>query len=1719
MEKIKSWIIKPNNYRIIFYKLVLKTLNQKNFIRFVHFNNLLRWINSQYSKHNIVLFNYYNIFETRFLSNALQKLVILFLPFPLLKGCRMKNKCFTEKKNSFFPLLFSSLYRKNLVLSFFSLFLFFQSYSQCSTLELTTNNTSLCQPALFKWVVKNAPAGSSYYWDFGSGGVQGQDTFYALLYTPGIISVSVQVQFPTGKVCTIRKKNFVEVFAKPVPAFYSSRQKLCHGADTVTYFDITPNSAKRSWVIDGTNHYSAPAKQIHSYASTGIKRLSLIVEDSNGCRAIKEFDTAAIIYKDVILDFSADKTSGCIIQSIKFKPIINKNGANLISYNWSFPGGFPIQQFKEDPDTIKYNFAGSFSPSLEVTTDKGCVHTITKQNFMAFGFIDSLSIKISDTTICQRGSLTIENINKSLPGKLTWNLGGITSVTKPDQYTCIARYDTLGKFNVSVSYDFNGCTVSKLLTKIIRVKGVIADFTSLDYYHCLLPHTVHFTNLSKSNDAGKMIYQWMIYSGSKLVKSSNNINDSFRVRQTGSYDVVLIARHGNGCKDTMSEKNYIRSRPIMPNFDAVYKVGCIGQNIEFLQKTPPSSYKAPDRFNWTFYDKDNTKILGYSNDDNPKFAYSDTGFYSVKMIADNGIGCKDSVSKLSFIEIVYPKINFELLNPIICKNEALIGKGKSEPKRANFNYFWYLEHKNSGTQLIGLDSVLNSGMSTAGEYNFKFAHEINKGCRDSIVNNDFIKINGISAQMQLDTFNGCTPLTVKPQVLLTENYHFGDTSDRVIYKWTASPASNVIIKNDTTVNPEFTFNTTGEYKINLEVINTTGCRHNISSQSIYVGVKAAFDVSDYVVCANSEILLTDRSYLLPTNIKWLLEPDAITANALDQNQINIKYNNDGNHKVGLVAAKLNQCFDTVYKTVKSIIVKADLLALETTMKCAPVYAQFISSSKYADSLKWDFGDSNIVTTTDAFVANIYRKNSGSKKGFDISLIAKSNEGCSDTLSIKNYIYVLGPVPRFELSNANGCEPLLVKFKNTSTDVFKHYLNYDDGSPLDSTFDKNWYSIITAGLDTQKFIPRMYAIDSLGCKATYESPVPVVVKRNAKASFIVSDSILCENQTLNYSDKAVSVLSSDFYINEKGLNASLLKTSTITFYKKGDYQFTQIVKNRNDCVDSMKINIKVYSNPVADFVLNDTLCLSKILNFTNTSTGNYPLTNYYWEILNPSSPVIYYSKDIVHTFDAFGPASVGLTVTDSNGCQNTNLRNYLVPNPADIPSGELEVVSVNVDSSIQVISKVTNYNRFLKGDFYYSDSVKWIRATYSKKVEKFDYWNKQMVDSAQCFYFNITDVCGYESSLGKKHCTVFLKVIGTKPFTNQLNWTPYIGWPSVDNYTIYRKKAGDLNYTLLTSVDYSTNSLLDSGLCNVSYSYYVEASYQSIVSRSNVESHIPLFNFPPAFKDIKNVSVIDFNTIEVKWETNSNSNFYNYILYRTNVQTNKTDIIYTITNSYIDKDVNTNLYNYIYQVSETDKCGYQSEPKYEGKNIILHATSSDYNCFANWDTYKSWSSGVKEYNIQIEKEGCFKTIYTTSNIDSAFIHDQTLENIHGPYCYRIMAISGNAKDTSLSNIACVISPSTLFFPNAFTPNGDNINEKISVRSLFVYDNTNLTGRNFTLEIFNRWGERVYLSHAIDGEWDGIYEGKQVQTGVYIYRLKAMGVDNRSYSLKGTITIVP
>ena len=115
-------------------------------------------------------------------------------------------------------------------------------------------------------------------------------------------------------------------------------------------------------------------------------------------------------------------------------------------------------------------------------------------------------------------------------------------------------------------------------------------------------------------------------------------------------------------------------------------------------------------------------------------------------------------------------------------------------------------------------------------------------------------------------------------------------------------------------------------------------------------------------------------------------------------------------------------------------------------------------------------------------------------------------------------------------------------------------------------------------------------------------------------------------------------------------------------------------------------------------------------------------------------------------------------------------------------------------------------------------------------------------------------------------------------------------------------------------------------------------------------------------------------------------------------------------------------------------------------------------------------------------------------------------------YIVQAITDSGCVATSSTIITVDPQHQLYVPNAFSPNGDGYNDYWEIygyKKAWVY---------VSVEIFDRWGEKIFESHDIDFKWDGTYRGTPVVIGVYLYTLTVVNVDGYSASSHGSISII-
>ena len=101
----------------------------------------------------------------------------------------------------------------------------------------------------------------------------------------------------------------------------------------------------------------------------------------------------------------------------------------------------------------------------------------------------------------------------------------------------------------------------------------------------------------------------------------------------------------------------------------------------------------------------------------------------------------------------------------------------------------------------------------------------------------------------------------------------------------------------------------------------------------------------------------------------------------------------------------------------------------------------------------------------------------------------------------------------------------------------------------------------------------------------------------------------------------------------------------------------------------------------------------------------------------------------------------------------------------------------------------------------------------------------------------------------------------------------------------------------------------------------------------------------------------------------------------------------------------------------------------------------------------------------------------------------------------------SRDTS---VWLVCSDDALFFPNAFSPNDDGINDVLRVRGAEGFGTMNLI-------VYNRWGEKVFESSDPEIGWDGRFEGKKLTADVYGYYL-TVTCPTTTIVKKGNVTLL-
>jgi len=138
----------------------------------------------------------------------------------------------------------------------------------------------------------------------------------------------------------------------------------------------------------------------------------------------------------------------------------------------------------------------------------------------------------------------------------------------------------------------------------------------------------------------------------------------------------------------------------------------------------------------------------------------------------------------------------------------------------------------------------------------------------------------------------------------------------------------------------------------------------------------------------------------------------------------------------------------------------------------------------------------------------------------------------------------------------------------------------------------------------------------------------------------------------------------------------------------------------------------------------------------------------------------------------------------------------------------------------------------------------------------------------------------------------------------------------------------------------------------------------------------------------------------------------------------------------------------------------------------------------------WSSGQESEDIEVTPEET--TTYTV-----------TVTDHNGCTSTREITIVVNQP---------LCDETDIFIPNAFTPNGDNVNDVLLVRSNFI--------KEMELVVYDRWGRQVFATTSQPAGWNGTFRntGEELAPDAYAYRLRAVCINDVEYLKQGNVSII-
>ncbi|HVA98882.1 MAG TPA: PKD domain-containing protein, partial [Bacteroidia bacterium] len=119
---------------------------------------------------------------------------------------------------------------------------------------------------------------------------------------------------------------------------------------------------------------------------------------------------------------------------------------------------------------------------------------------------------------------------------------------------------------------------------------------------------------------------------------------------------------------------------------------------------------------------------------------------------------------------------------------------------------------------------------------------------------------------------------------------------------------------------------------------------------------------------------------------------------------------------------------------------------------------------------------------------------------------------------------------------------------------------------------------------------------------------------------------------------------------------------------------------------------------------------------------------------------------------------------------------------------------------------------------------------------------------------------------------------------------------------------------------------------------------------------------------------------------------------------------------------------------------------------------------------------------------------------------------GYYNVQLIVTDNNGCKDSITKTIYVEGQYVIYVPNAFTPNGDGINDVFNVKG------TGIDPNNFDMSIYDRWGILIFHTTNLNQGWDGRVKNNLVQLGVYVWKIETKDFKGDNHQYIGHVSVI-